>query len=256
MDRSEDSLTSASGPERLEDDTWVQNRLSALRPPVEWQPNADLGIVLLKRGRRSAFARRQVGLYVLAGVALTGTLLAFPISRVMASRCLDACVAGTNAVGHVLGITPTFRSERVLELKTLEVAPGFHLRDRHGNTVNLADFRGRVVMLNFWATWCGPCKFEIPWFMEFQQQFRDAGLTVLGVSMDEDGWKSVNPYLDEQKVNYPVMIGDDTLAKAYGGLDALPTTFLIDKRGRIAAVHTGLAAKATYEGEIKKLVAE
>ncbi|MEO8660312.1 MAG: TlpA disulfide reductase family protein [Bryobacteraceae bacterium] len=211
---------------------------------------------MLKQGRRSALARRQKGLYVLAGVALAGTLLAFPVTRVMANRCVDACVAGTNAVGQALGITAAFQSERGSELKTLEVAPGFRLKDRHGNPVELADFRGKVVVLNFWATWCGPCKVEIPWFMEFQQRFRESGLTVLGVSMDEDGWKSVGPYLDEHKVNYPVMIGDDELAKAYGGLDALPMTFLINKSGRIAVVHTGLVAKATYEGEIKKLMAE
>jgi peroxiredoxin len=256
MDRSEDSLTSASGPEGFTDDAWVRNRLSALRPPVEWEPNADVGIALLKQGRRSALAQRQLRLYVLVGVALAGTLLAFPVTRVMANRCVDACVAGTNAMGHVLGITPTFRSERVPEPRTLEMAPGFRLKDRYGNTVELADFRGKVVVLNFWATWCGPCKVEIPWFTEFQQRFRDAGVTVLGISMDEGGWKSVAPYLDEQRVNYPVMIGDDKLAKAYGGLDALPMTFLINKSGRIAAAHTGLIAKATYEGEIKRLMAE
>ena len=255
MDRSEDSLT-PSDPEEFSADEWVQNRLSALNPPVEWQPNAAAGIALLKQGRRSALARNRLGIYVLASVALVGTLLAFPVTRVMAKRCVDACVAGTSAVGHVLGITPTFRPEHVPALKALEMAPGFRLKDRYGNAVELANFRGKVVVLNFWATWCGPCKVEIPWFTEFQQRFRDAGLTVLGISMDEDGWKSVSPFLDEQRVNYPVMIGDEELGKAYGGLDALPMTFLINKGGRIAAAHAGLIAKATYEREIKKLLAE
>lgn len=255
MDRSEESLAS-TGPEGLNNHEWVRNRLSTLNPPVEWQPNADLGMALLKQGRRSAVARRQLGNYVLASVALTAALLAFPVTRVMAKRCIDACVAGTSAVGQVLGISPAIRSEQMPELKTMKQAPGFRLKDRYGNAIELADFRGKVVLLNFWATWCGPCKVEIPWFTEFQQRFRGAGLTVLGVSMDEDGWKSVSPYLDQQMVNYPVMIGNEDLAKAYGGFDALPVTFLINRYGRIAAVHVGLVARSTYEGEIKKLMAE
>src|SRR5438045_402597 len=101
MDRSEDSLT-PSGAEGFSADEWVQNRLSALNPPIEWQPNADVGIALLKQGRRSALARTHMSIYVLASVALVGTLLAFPVTRVMAKRCVDACVAGTSAMGHVL----------------------------------------------------------------------------------------------------------------------------------------------------------
>src|SRR5436309_15518947 len=105
MDRNEDSLT-PSGPEGFSADEWVQNRLSVLNPPVEWQPNADVGMALLKQGRRSALGRNRLGIYVLVSVALVGTLLAFPVTRVMAKRCVDACVAGTTAMGHVLGITP------------------------------------------------------------------------------------------------------------------------------------------------------
>jgi thiol-disulfide isomerase/thioredoxin len=83
-----------------------------------------------------------------------------------------------------------------------------------------------VVVMNFWATWCGPCKVEIPWFVEFSQTFRGRGVVVLGVSMDEDGWKSVSPFLREHRVNYPVVLGNESLAKAYGGVDSLPSTFI------------------------------
>jgi thiol-disulfide isomerase/thioredoxin len=114
--------------------------------------------------------------------------------------------------------------------------------------------KGRVVLLNFWATWCGPCKIEIPWFMEFERTYKDRGLTVVGVSMDEDGWRSVRPYLAKQKMNYRIVIGDDKLSQAYGPIDALPATFIIDRQGRIAAAHSGLVGRADYEKEILELL--
>src|SRR5579871_4826689 len=91
-------------------------------------------------------------------------------------------------------------------------APDFTLQDSRGATVKLSDYKGKVVLLNFWATWCGPCKLEIPWFMDFQNTYKDKGFTVLGVSMDDDGWKVVKPYLASSKMNYPVVLGNDKLA--------------------------------------------
>ena len=102
-------------------------------------------------------------------------------------------------------------------------APDFTLMDVTGKPVKLSDFKGKVVVLNFWATWCGPCKVEIPWFIEFEQKYKDQGLVVLGVSMDEDGWSSVKPYLESSKVNYRVVIGTDRVGETYGGVESLPT---------------------------------
>jgi len=120
--------------------------------------------------------------------------------------------------------------------------------------VHLSDFRGKVVILDFWATWCGPCKVEIPWFIEFQSQHRD-GLAVLGVSMDDEGWEVVKPFVAKAKMNYRVLIGNDQTSQAYGGIDALPTTFLIDRAGRIAAVHVGLVNRKDFENGIEQLLA-
>ena len=133
-------------------------------------------------------------------------------------------------------------------------APDFTLKDSQGKSFNLSDYQGKVVLLNFWATWCGPCKLEIPWFIEFEQKFRDRGFAVLGISMDEEGWEAVRPYIERSKVNYRVAIGHDMMAQKYGGVDSLPTTFLIDRDGKIAAVHVGLVSKGDYQKDIDTLL--
>lgn len=133
-------------------------------------------------------------------------------------------------------------------------APDFALIDAAGKTVRLSDFKGKVVLLDFWATWCGPCKIEIPWFMEFQRKYKDKGFSVVGVSMDEGGWEVVRPFLDQLKVNYPVLLGTDETAGNFGGVEVLPTTFIIDKNGRIVATHQGLTGKDEFEKAIESLL--
>lgn len=136
-----------------------------------------------------------------------------------------------------------------------KLAPDFTLTDANGQSVKLSDYRGKVVLLNFWATWCGPCQIEIPWFEEFEQQFKSKGFEVVGVSMDDDGWKVVKPYITEHKLNYRVLLGNETVSQLYGGLDALPTTFMIGRDGKFAfSPHIGLAGKNEYLSEIESLL--
>ncbi len=135
-----------------------------------------------------------------------------------------------------------------------KAAPEFSLKDVDGRSVNLAEYKGKVVLLNFWATWCGPCKIEIPWFVDFEQKYKDKGFAVLGVAMDEEGWEIVKPYLTQSKINYRVILGNDTVAGLYGGVDSLPTTFILDKDGKIASTHVGLVSKSEYENEILHLL--
>jgi peroxiredoxin len=135
-----------------------------------------------------------------------------------------------------------------------KAAPDFNLKDADGKSVKLSDYRGKVVLLNFWATWCGPCKIEIPWFMDFEQKYKDKNFAVLGVSLDDDGWESVKPYLEQKKINYRVMIGTEQVAQLYGDVDSLPTTFMIDREGRVAAVHVGLVSKSDYLHDILELL--
>jgi len=133
-------------------------------------------------------------------------------------------------------------------------APDFQLNDARGRTVSLARYRGKVVVLDFWATWCHGCKTEIPWFMEFAKRYRKQGLEVIGVAMDEDGWKSVQPYVRTTKMNYPVVVGDAAVARQFGAAENLPVTLLIDRQGKIAESHTGVVDRDAWERRIRELL--
>jgi peroxiredoxin len=148
----------------------------------------------------------------------------------------------------------TARAASVKPIGDRKPAPDFALKDVDGRTVHLSDYKGKVVILDFWATWCGPCRMEIPWFIELQRQDKDRGLEVLGVSMDDNGWADVKPFLSEMKVNYRVVIGDDKTAETYGGVESLPTTFLVDREGNIAVVHVGLANRKDIEDGVEQLL--
>ena len=133
--------------------------------------------------------------------------------------------------------------------------PAFSLKDANGQVVRPADYKGKVVLLDFWATWCGPCKIEIPWFIDFERQLKDQGFAVVGVSMDEDGWTAVKPYVQKMNMNYRVLLGNDDVSSAYGGLDSLPTTLLIDRQGKIASVHVGITmGKEDFKNAIVQLL--
>src|SRR6185437_4440778 len=138
--------------------------------------------------------------------------------------------------------------------KDRQRAPGFSLQDASGATLKLSDYRGKVVLLNFWATWCAPCQEEIPWFNEFERDYKSRDFAVVGVSLDQHGWDAVKPYIARLKVNYRVAVGDAMIAQLYGNVEGLPTTFLIDREGRIARIHLGQASRNTYRQEILQLL--
>jgi thiol-disulfide isomerase/thioredoxin len=131
----------------------------------------------------------------------------------------------------------------------------FTLKDVEGRDVKLASLKGKVVLLDFWATWCGPCKIEIPWFIEFQKKYGPAGLQVIGVSIDDTQAK-LKPYVAQMKMNYPVLQGldHDDVQDAYGPMFGVPVTVVISRDGKMCAKHVGLSSKDAFEAEIKSLL--
>jgi peroxiredoxin len=145
----------------------------------------------------------------------------------------------------------------VKQVAARTAAPDFSSMDASGRTVRLSDFKGKVVLLDFWATWCTGCKVEIPWYVEFQKKYGARGLAAVGVAMDEEGWEKVKPYLAEHPISYPIVIGNlDLLQKTFGLAPSLPITLLIDRNGRIAESHIGMVAKDAFENDIRQLLQE
>jgi len=133
-----------------------------------------------------------------------------------------------------------------------KLAPDFQLTDIDGKSVRLADLRGKAVLLNFWATWCPPCKIEMPWFVDLQKQYGPQGLQIVGVAMDEgNAHDAVAKFAKEMGLNYPVLLGNDKVADQYGGVDALPTTFYIGRDGKIVTRVFGLVSHSEIEDNVR-----
>ena len=137
-----------------------------------------------------------------------------------------------------------------------KVAPAFTLVALDGRKVSLSDYKGRPVLVNFWATWCGPCKIEMPWFEEFRKQYAAQGFEILGLTDDVDAGKDVIAKVAQKTgVTYPILLTDGKVQTAYGGLDYLPMSFYVDKNGVIVEETAGLGSKDEIEAHIKKTIA-
>ena len=135
-------------------------------------------------------------------------------------------------------------------------AADFNLQGLDGRPIRFSALKGKVVLLDFWATWCPPCRAEIPHFKELYTAYKGKGLEIIGASLDQGGPKMVRSFIREQGVNYPMVMADAQLAEAYGGIRGIPTTFLIDKQGKIAQRYVGYQAKEVFEQQILALLAE
>ncbi|HKD01012.1 MAG TPA: redoxin domain-containing protein [Terriglobales bacterium] len=135
-------------------------------------------------------------------------------------------------------------------------APEFALQSLDGQTVHLSDFRGKAVLLNFWATWCEPCKIEMPWFVELQKQYGPEGLQIVGVAMDDSSQQDISKFARNMGVNYPILIGKEAVGDSYGGLQFLPATFYIDRDGKVVDKIFGLKGRGEIEDNVKKILAQ
>jgi peroxiredoxin len=240
-------------------DEWVQAQLESTSFGPEWVPDTGRALEHYKRRRKEAqrLRMRSVWAAVVSMVCIL-TALSNPQTSALAQRCAEACVSGTARVTRFVldKLAPTSGS-MLLTDGDRQLAPDFVLADQNGFTVRLSALRGRVVLLNFWATWCRPCRTEMLFFSDIQRKHHNEGLSVLGISVDEEGWTAVRPFVAKLNLSYSVMVGGDTIINLYGGLDSLPTTLMIDKAGRVAATHIGLLKnKESYETELRALLSE
>jgi thiol-disulfide isomerase/thioredoxin len=162
----------------------------------------------------------------------------------------DKSGAGSSAAAADQDTTPKLQGK---------TAPQFTLVDLDGKKVSLADYRGKPVLVNFWATWCGPCKLEMPWFQEFSQKYAAQGLVILGVAADDAGKSVIAGVAKKSGVTYPILLADDKIEQAYGGVDYLPESFYVDRSGKVLLETAGISSedggKDEIEANIKKLVA-
>ena len=135
-----------------------------------------------------------------------------------------------------------------------EMMPAFQLKDVDGVEFDSSQLKGKVVIIDFWATWCPPCRMEVPHFQALHEQYGDKGLAMVGISLDSEGAYTVKPFMANNKVTYTMLIGDQNIANEYGGIRAIPTTFVVDRSGKVVKKYTGYRDQSVFEDDIKALL--
>ncbi|GMU95244.1 MULTISPECIES: TlpA disulfide reductase family protein [Ignavibacterium] len=148
----------------------------------------------------------------------------------------------------------SLKNVKTVTLVSDKKAADFKLKTLEGKEIRLSDYRGKIVIIDFWATWCPPCRKGIPDLISLQEEFKK-DLVVIGISLDQQNTiKDLKPFIENYKINYPVVLGDEKVVKDYGGISAIPTSFIIDQKGNIVDSHVGLVPKAVYADQIKSLL--
>jgi cytochrome c biogenesis protein CcmG/thiol:disulfide interchange protein DsbE len=227
---------------------WVDEKLATLGATDKWQPDTERALARFKELHARKGGRLMLWRWAAAPLlALCLCLAVLPRPRSFALHVWEELTSGN------VNRPPV--SAAVKTLIDGQLAPDFHLKDAWGQEVQVSALKGKVVLLNFWATWCEGCQEEIPAFIDFQEKYRNRGFAMVGISMDADGWAVVKPYLEASKINYSIVIGNDDVAKRYG-VGSMPMTYLIDRNGKIAATYVGLVDKNNCENVINRLLGE
>jgi thiol-disulfide isomerase/thioredoxin len=234
-------------------DVFVHDRLASLTPGPEWTPDAGSHLATM-HARRAARARSRHRWTALA-LALMLVFASVPVTRAFGARCVEACVSATSRVAQWwTPAEPLANAPKAVGSTIGNLAPGLVGHDASGRPVSLADFRGRVVVVNFWATWCAPCRAEMPVLNDLQDRFGARGLQVLGVSLDENGWNAIDPFVAAVRVRYPIALGNDAVSASFGGVDELPATVVVDQAGVIVARMSGALRVAQYDELFDRLL--
>ena|SRR5437667_2552328 len=192
-------------------------------------------------------------------IAMAAVAIAILIVMLAPGGENPAAPPAASSKGNLTGSPNSAQEDAAADAKVAgKAAPlNFTLKDMNGVDVKLAAFKGKPIIMNFWATWCGPCRAEIPSLVELQKQYGDEGqdVVILGISVD-DPIEKLKPYASQMKMNYPVLVGNgrDDVQDAFGPLWGIPVTVFIDREGRIAKKHSGIASKEQFEQEIKALL--
>ena len=159
-------------------------------------------------------------------------------------------------IAIIFGVSKFTASNRIQEVNAEDIkeAPEFTLLDIDGTRTSLSDFKGKIIILDFWATWCPPCKAEIPHFVALYDEYKNKGLKVIGVSLDSNPEKALPSFMEEYKINYTMLIADRNVTDSYGGIISIPTTFLIDREGNIIKKYIGYRDKYVFENDIKDIL--
>jgi thiol-disulfide isomerase/thioredoxin len=173
-------------------------------------------------------------------------LVLFFIAAIVAAMLF----AGVRAARHNRASSPA-RGQLIGSL-----APDFELPTLDGKNLKLSDLRGKGVLLNFWATYCGPCKIEMPWFVELQKEYGPQGFQIIGVAMDDASNEDIAKFVKEMGVNYPILIGKESVGQSYGGVGVLPTTFFVDRDGKLIAREFGLQSRSVFVDHIKQALSQ
>lgn len=181
--------------------------------------------------------RNRTLLFVLGALALVIAVSAVFVPRPSST---PTKAPGHNQPAEVVSVHP--------------VAPDFTLTDLTGREVKLSDLKGQVVIVDFWATWCGPCRFETPWLVELRDRYHKQGVEVIGISLDDGDVDAVKEFAKEFKISYPLVMGTQRVTEDYGPISAVPTMFIVDRQGLVRVRHEGMMSFADIEEAIKKLL--
>lgn len=185
----------------------------------------------------------------LAALTVSGTIALAGCGRP------DAKVANSAPAASAQAAAPAAEGTAAkLSLPNLGTAPSWSLRQLDGTVLKSSDLAGKIVVLDFWATWCPPCREEIPGYIDMQRELQDQGVVIVGVSLDRQGPKVVQDFKQKMGINYALVMGDDAIVAAFGGIEAIPTTFLIDRDGKVRDRKTGSMERADYEARVRSLL--